>query len=117
MNSRKIGAFYEREAVQFLLGKGVRILEMNYRCRQGEIDIIGYEDTCLIFFEVKARETGRAGTGAEAVDLRKQKKICRVADYYRFEHGISDFTEMRYDCVAIDGGHITWIKNAFEHVR
>ncbi len=117
MNNRKIGTFYEREAVQFLLGKGVRILEMNYRCRQGEIDIIGYEGTCLIFFEVKARETGRAGTGAEAVDWRKQRKICRVADYYRFQHGISEFAEMRYDCVAIDEGKITWIKNAFEHVR
>ena len=117
MNKRKIGTFYEREAVQFLLGKGVRILEMNYRCRQGEIDIIGYEGTCLIFFEVKARETGRAGTGAEAVDWRKRRKICRVADYYRFEHGLGEFEEMSYDCVAIDEGKISWIKNAFEHVR
>ena len=116
MNNRKIGTFYEREAVQFLLSKGVRILEMNYRCRQGEIDIIGIEDTCLIFFEVKARESGKAGTGAEAVNWRKQRTICRVADYYRFEHGISEFAEMRYDCVAIDEGKITWIKNAFEHV-
>ena len=117
MNSRKKGTFYEREAVQFLQGKGVHILEMNYRCRQGEIDMIGYEDTCLIFFEVKARETGRAGTGAEAVDWRKQRKICRVADYYRSRHGISEFAEMRYDCVVIDAGRIAWIKNAFEHVR
>ena len=116
MNKRKIGTFYEREAVQFLLGKGVHILETNYRCRQGEIDIIGYEDTCLIFFEVKARDSLKAGTGAEAVDRRKQRKICRVADYYRFQHGISEFSEMRYDCVAIDEGKITWIKNAFEHV-
>ncbi len=117
MNNRKIGTFYEREAVIFLLSKGVRILEVNYRCRQGEIDIIGYEGTCLIFFEVKARQTGRAGTGAEAIDWYKQRKICQVADYYRFQKGIHEFAEMRYDCVTIDEGKITWIKNAFEHIR
>ena len=117
MNKREIGTFYERQAEEFLKDKGVHILDRNYRCRQGEIDIIGYDGTCLVFFEVKARETDRAGTGAEAVDLRKRRKICRVADYYRFEHKIGEFTEMRYDCVAIDEGRITWIKNAFEHVR
>lgn len=117
MNQRKIGTFYEREAVQFLQGKGVRILETNYRCRQGEIDIIGYEDTCLIFLEVKARRTGRAGTGAEAVDIRKQRTICRVADWYRMQHGIGEYTQMRYDCITFDSGKLMWIKNAFEHIR
>ena len=117
MNKREIGTFYERQAEEFLKDKGVHILDRNYRCRQGEIDIIGYDGTCLVFFEVKARETDHAGTGAEAVDWRKRRKICRVADYYRFEHRIGEFTEMRYDCVAIDSGKLIWIKNAFEHVR
>lgn len=116
MNKREIGTFYERQAQQFLLDKGVRILERNYRCRQGEIDIIGYDGTCLVFFEVKARDSGRAGTGAEAVNLRKQRTICRVADYYRMKHRVSEFTELRYDCIAIDNGKIAWIKNAFSHV-
>ncbi len=117
MNKRKIGTLYEREAMQFLQGKGVHILEVNYRCRQGEIDIIGYEGTCLVFFEVKARESLKSGTGAEAVDFRKQHKICRVADYYRLTHGIDEFCEMRYDCIAIDNGTLVWMKNAFEHIR
>lgn len=117
MNKIEIGTLYEREAVRFLLDKGVRILEMNYRCRQGEIDIIGYDGTCLVFFEVKARDSRRAGYGAEAVDWRKQRKICRVADYYRMKHGIGEFTEIRYDCIAIDAGEIAWIKNAFLHIQ
>lgn len=117
MNRREIGTFYEREAVDFLTEKGVHILEQNYRCRQGEIDIIGYDGTCLVFFEVKARDSLRSGYGAEAVDRRKQRTICRVADYYRYKHGISEFVEMRYDCVSIDEGKISWIKNAFGHVR
>lgn len=117
MNNRKTGTYYEREAVQYLTELGVRICDLNYRCRQGEIDIIGYDGSCLVFFEVKARESLMGGYGAEAIDLKKQRKICRVADYYRMKHGISEFTEMRYDCIAIDQGKIAWIKNAFEHIR
>ena len=116
MNNRQIGALYEREAVLFLQNQGVRILEQNYRCRQGEIDIIGYDNSCLVFFEVKARNSLRAGYGAEAVHIHKQRKICRVADYYRLQHKISEFCEIRYDCISIDLGKIQWIKNAFYHI-
>lgn len=115
MNNRQTGTYYEREAVRFLKNRNVQVLEVNFRCRQGEIDIIGYEDTCLIFVEVKARDSKKAGSGAEAVNFRKQCKICRVADYYRMLHGISDFAEIRYDCVIIDQGEIVWVKNAFGH--
>ena len=117
MNYRKIGTFYEREVVLFLQNKGVRILEQNYRCRQGEIDIIGYDGTCLVFFEVKARNSLRAGEGVEAIHMRKQYTICRVADYYRLVHHISEFREVRYDCISIDLGKIRWIKNAFYHIN
>ncbi len=116
MNKRQTGTYYEREAVQYLQGRGVHVLEVNFRCRQGEIDIIGYDGTCLIFVEVKARDSFKAGHGADAVDFHKQRRICRVADYYRMKHGISDFAEMRYDCVVIDKGEIAWMKNAFGHV-
>ena len=71
----------------------------------------------LEFFEVKARNSLRAGSGLEAIHMQKQRKICRVADYYRLKHHISEFQEMRYDCVAIDMGEITWIKNAFYHIN
>ena len=117
MNKREIGTFYERQAEEFLKDKGVHILEQNYRCRQGEIDIIGYDGTCLVFFEVKGRKSLRAGSGLEAIHPYKQYKICRVADYYRMMHNISEFTEIRYDCIAIDLGDIHWIKNAFYHVH
>lgn len=117
MNNRQKGALYERKAAEFLEKQGVRIVERNFRCRQGEIDIIGYHSTCLVFFEVKARDSMVSGTGAEAVDLKKQKRICRAADYYRYLHRIGEFTRMRYDCIAIDQGRISWIQNAFEHRR
>ncbi len=116
MNNREIGTFYEREVVLYLQNKGVRILEQNYRCRQGEIDIIGYDNTCLVFFEVKARNSLRAGYGLEAIDIRKQQKICRVADYYRLQHNVNEFCKIRYDCISIDLGNINWIKDAFYHI-
>ena len=116
MNNRKIGTYYEREAVQYLEELGVRICDLNYRCRQGEIDIIGYDGSCLVFFEVKARDSLNGGYGAEAVNFKKQCTICRVADYYRMKHDINEFTEIRYDCVTIDQGKVAWIKNAFAHI-
>ena len=117
MNNREIGTYYEREIVLYLQNKGVRILELNFRCRQGEIDIIGYDGTCLVFFEVKARNSLRAGSGLEAIHLAKQRKICRVADQYRLQHRIGEFQEMRYDCIAVDQGEVVWVKNAFYHIR
>lgn len=117
MNKREIGTFYEREAARYLKGHGVRICELNFRCRQGEIDIIGYDGTCLVFFEVKARDSLRGGSGAEAVHLYKQRKICRVSDYYRMKFRVGEFSEQRYDCVIINQGKITWIKGAFDYIR
>lgn len=116
MNKRQIGTFYEREAVRYSQEQKVQILELNYRCRQGEIDIIGYDDSCLVFFEVKARRSLKNGYGTEAVNYHKQHNICRVADYYRMKHGIGEFTNIRYDCISIDEGKLCWIKNAFEHI-
>lgn len=116
MNKRELGAAYEKRAVRLLQSEGVRVAEINFQCRYGEIDIIGYDAACLVFFEVKARRGGRAGSGAEAVDIRKQRKICRVADYYRMKHGIGDFAQIRYDCIIIDKEKESWIKNAFSHI-
>jgi len=56
------------------------------------------------------------GSPQEAVDFRKQRKICRVADYYRYVHGLGDGTGVRYDVVGIQGSEIQWIQNAFPHI-
>ena len=75
MNRREIGTAYEEAAAVFLEGKGVRILEKNFRCREGEIDLIGRDGEYLVFFEVKYRKNADAGFPAEAVGIAKQKKI------------------------------------------
>ena len=116
MNTREIGAQKETQVCAYLLSAGVDIKERNFRCRQGEVDIIGYDGDYLVFFEVKYRSNTRKGSAAEAVGFAKQKKICRVADYYRVIHQYGDDTPIRFDVGAVDKEKTTWIKNAFYYV-
>ena len=116
MNKREKGARKEEQVCAYLLSKGVKIKERNFRCRQGEIDIIGYDGEYLVFFEVKYRSSRSKGSAAEAVGSAKQGKICRVADYYRMIHRLSDDTPVRFDVAAIDGENLRWIKNAFYYI-
>ena len=116
MNTRKQGAQKEEQVCAYLLSKGVKIREQNYRCRQGEIDLIGYDGEYLVFFEVKYRSSQSKGSAAEAVGYAKQKRICRVADHYRMVHHCVEDTPIRFDVVAIDGVQVTWIKDAFYYL-
>ena len=116
MNKRAIGADKEQMAEAYLKEKGVRIVARNFRIRQGEIDLIGYHEGYLVFFEVKYRASGRKGLPEEAVGLQKQKQICRVADYYRSTRRIPLRTPIRYDVVAIEQEAVRWYRNAFEHI-
>lgn len=116
LNRRKIGAEQEVRACQYLAKQGVGIRERNFRCRQGEIDIIGYDKDYLVFFEVKYRSGSSRGSAAEAVGFQKQRKICRVSDYYRMIHGYPLDTPIRFDVIAMDGGRIEWIRNAFSYI-
>ncbi len=115
MNTREIGNVSEAAAAEYLTARGLRIAERNFRCRQGEIDIVGYHEGYLVFVEVKYRRGRSCGTALEAVDGRKQRRICRTADYYRCLHHLGESTPVRYDVLAIQGEEIRWIQNAFPH--
>lgn len=116
MNNRETGTEREQQAAEYLKRHGMRIVEKNYRCNLGEIDLIGYHQGYLVFVEVKYRSGTVKGYAVEAVDGRKQRKICRIADYYRNSHRIGVQVGVRYDVVAIQGEEINWIPNAFSHV-
>ncbi len=115
MNKRAAGAERERQASEYLERNGMKISERNFRCRQGEVDLIGWHQGYLVFVEVKYRRDGRKGYALEAVDGEKQKRICRTADFYRYSRGYGDDVGVRYDVVAIQGEEVCWIKNAFPH--
>ena len=115
-NNRKTGSEKEERAAEYLRSRGFQIVERNYRCRQGEIDIIGYDGEYLVFVEVKYRSSNRYGNPLAAVGSSKMQKICRVADYYRYRAGIPREVPVRYDVIGILQDEITWIPNAFPHI-
>lgn len=119
MNKRRIGAQYETQACEYLIHKSYQILERNFRCRQGEIDIIAKEPAThtLVFCEVKYRQDNAYGDCLEAVDLRKQHQISRTALVYYAYHGYAQEVPCRFDVIAIYGnGTIRHIENAFSYV-
>ena len=97
--------------------KGLDIIEQNYRCRAGEIDIIARDGQTTVFCEVKYRYDGSAGDPAAAVDYRKQQTIFRVAQWYLQQCRLPENTPCRFDVVAIAGIgedlQIRWIPDAF----
>lgn len=111
-NKRQTGAAYEQAAGYYLEQMGLEILEYNYRCRAGEIDIIAKDGDYLVFCEVKYRSDSRAGSPAEAVDPRKQRTIFRCAMQYLTQRHLEEIP-CRFDVIGIEGTEVTYIKNAF----
>lgn len=113
MNKRCIGTNYETLAAEYLEQQGLSIIDKNFRCKLGEIDLIAHDGYYYIFTEVKYRKTAGSGDPADAVDYRKQNKICRAADHYRISHRLPADAPVRFDVVTILDSKVTWYKNAF----
>ncbi|MBO6111699.1 MAG: YraN family protein [Lachnospiraceae bacterium] len=107
----------EEKAAAFLERNGVRIVTRNFRCRTGEIDIIGLDGNTTVFFEVKCRKDSGSGMPYEAVGIRKQRRICMASDYYRMKARLAEDREFRFDVISIIGDEISWYKNAFGYIR
>ena len=113
MNKRGFGVAGEQIARDFLVGKGAKILEMNYRRPTGEIDIIARVKRTILFVEVKRRSSLRYGRPAEAVNPAKQAHIARTAALYLQENGLED-APVRFDVIEILPGQIRHIEGAFD---
>ncbi len=103
MNKRAVGSTREAEAASYLEKNGYQILEHNYRCRQGEIDLVARDGRYLVFVEVKYRKDLRSGYPEEAVDRKKQQKIWQAARHYLYSHRYGEDTPCRFDVVSITG--------------
>lgn len=95
-----LGRTGERLAAEELSRQGYHILEKNFRCSYGEIDLVAEDEQDLIFIEVKTRRGNAFGLPEEAVTLRKQQKIIQVASYYLDLHACSQ-RSWRIDVVAV----------------
>lgn len=113
MNKRQVGKEKEELAALFLRKNGCQIYEKNYRCKIGEIDLIAFDGEYLVFVEVKYRKDSRNGYPQEAVTLKKQRTVTKVALWYMMKKGWSNTLPSRFDVIAICGNEIVWHKNAF----
>ena len=111
MEKSKTGKAGEEKAEKFLKGKKYKIIEKNYRCLYGEIDIIAEHNKTLVIIEVKYRKNSAFGKGYEAVDYNKQQKIIKTTEYFINENKLK--MPVRFDVISIDNEEITHIENAF----
>ncbi len=112
-----LGAYGEEVAAAYLHEQGYTLIERNFRCPLGEIDIIAKKSHDLIFVEVKTRRSLSFGLPQDAVGIQKQRQIIRSAQWYLKKPGVSR-QHPRFDVIAIlvRPGHppeINHIQNAF----
>jgi putative endonuclease len=113
------GEYYEIQAAQLLQRAGLVVMERNYRCKMGEIDIICQDKSQLVFVEVRCRHNQRFASAFASVTIGKQRKLIRAAQFFLQRRGWSNSRPCRFDVVAISkskaGGEdeIQWLKSAF----
>ncbi len=107
------GALAEDNAAEFLKGRGLRLLERNYRCRFGEIDLIMRDGRTLVFVEVRYRRNKSFGGAIESITAAKREKLLRTVRHYMA--ATQEFPACRFDAVLLSGDtqELEWIENAF----
>ncbi|NLT48280.1 MAG: YraN family protein [Clostridiales bacterium] len=116
MNGRKqIGAKGEEAAAKYLTGQGYRIIDKNFKCRIGELDIIAMEGQTLVIIEVKTRSNLSYGLPCESITTEKKRHILRTLQYYVMVHRLEEL-DLRIDVIEIlsreDGFYVHHIKDA-----
>ncbi|HEX9260381.1 MAG TPA: YraN family protein [Acidimicrobiales bacterium] len=106
------GAYGERLAAQWYEKQGYEVLARNWRCREGELDLILARDSTVVFCEVKARATNAYGSGLEAVTPAKQARIRRLAVRFLAEAALGR-RELRFDVAAVTGTELHVVEAAF----
>lgn len=108
----ELGEHGEKLACKFLTKQGYKLIEKNYSCKIGEIDLIFKDGDTIVFIEVKTRSSTFFGLPREAVDSHKQNKIKQIATLYMMKKNCYP-AKCRCDVIEIMGENITHIKNAF----
>ncbi len=112
---KQLGQHYEQLALQYLQQQGLVLVQQNFRCALGEIDLIMRDGSAWVFVEVKYRASRAYGGALAAVTISKQQKVRKAVHYYRQQHQLSQ-QPCRLDVLAIEGQapyQFNWLKNAF----
>lgn len=117
MNSQ--GAHWENLAANWLTQRELKIIQRNYRCKAGEIDLIAVEGERLVFIEVRSRGNPRFSSAAASVDRHKQSKLIRAAQCFLQRNPRWAKMPCRFDVIAFqprqsaDDFAVNWIRAAF----
>jgi putative endonuclease len=112
------GRCAEQLAGQYLAAQGLAVLERNFRCRAGELDLVCLDGRVLAVVEVRTRTRRDYGGALASVTVQKQRKIIRATAYFLLRRSRWRTLRVRFDVVAIDGEaatseNLVWIKDAF----
>lgn len=118
---RQAGNRAEQLAARYLDQRGLKLLQRNYRCRAGEIDLIARDGEALVFIEVRLRNNPTHGAAVETVTPAKQRRIIRSANHFLLQNPVFSDIPCRFDVLGIradDEGtcRFSWIKDAFHAV-
>lgn len=108
-DTQAIGADGEQQALDYLQQQGLRLIERNFRCKCGEIDLIMQHGEQLVFVEVRLRKAAGFGGAAASVTPQKQRKLTLTAQYYLQRY--RNLPRCRFDLIAIDGGQLNWLRD------
>lgn len=121
MNRRRSGERGEQQAERWLAERGLKLVERNYQCRAGEIDLVMLDPTTrdtevLAFIEVRLRGPGARVDSIDSVDERKQRRLISAARHFLMSRAQWQEHACRFDVVGIDGkeNRLRWIAGAFE---
>ena len=108
-----LGREAESRAADFLGAQGLQILERNWRCRFGEIDLVARDGQTLVFVEVRARGSRGHGGAAESISAAKRRRLTATANYYLLR--CRSEQPCRFDALLIEAEcRIEWVRNAFD---
>ena len=99
-------------ALAHLTSQGLSLVEKNFYCKLGEIDIVMLDRNTFVFVEVRLRNNPHYGSGAETITRSKIRKLINTAQFYLVKHPLTGNLDCRFDVISIDD-RIDWIKNAF----
>lgn len=103
----------EQEACRFLQKQGLKLIEKNFHCRRGEIDLIMLDKDQIVFVEVRYRKNNTHGSALDTVNQSKINKIISTANHYIMHHQLDQPT--RFDVIGFDTTlEPKWIQNAFQ---
>jgi putative endonuclease len=117
----QLGQAGERDAEAFLLRHQLQLIERNYRCRSGEIDLVMLDPTAhdaevLVFVEVRLRGRGARTSGLDSIDENKKQRLISAARHFLMTYPDWDRHPCRFDVIALspENDQLVWVASAFE---